>query len=128
MSEETDWDQPEPDRWPLGWRGLEPSGRWLWFERLWFDVCALRDRYQLPVRSSWWENELTLEALAATAAWVRRYDDGEWDDPPGKLTLLYDFERLSLLLRDGNEPFNPERDRVAYVAHMIRLGCEQPER
>ena len=31
---------------------------------------------------------------------------GEWDDPPGKLALLYDPERIAALLRDGGEPFH----------------------
>jgi hypothetical protein len=45
------------------------------------------------------------EALAALAAWVARYDSGEWDDPPGKLALLYDLERVRELVR-GHEPFS----------------------
>jgi hypothetical protein len=85
-----------------------------WFERLWLDVCALRRRYQLPVRRTWWENPLQVEVLAAFAAWVERYDSGEWDDPPGKLALLYDIERVSGLLREGEEPFYPDRDRLAF--------------
>jgi hypothetical protein len=56
-----------------------------WFEDLWLDVCRLRERYTLPVRSRWWENPIQVEALAALAAWVERYDSGEWDDPPGNL-------------------------------------------
>lgn len=121
-------DRWEPDRWPLDWRALDPHERWQWFERLWFDACGLRERYELPVRTLWWKNQIALEALVATAEWVRRYDSGEWDDPPGKLALLYDLERVSALLRDGNGPFDPERDRLAYVEHMVGLGCEPPER
>jgi hypothetical protein len=56
-----------------------------WFERLWVAVCQLRERYMLPVRTRWWENPIQLEALAALAEWVDRYDSGEWDDPPGNL-------------------------------------------
>ena len=41
-----------------------------------------------------WEQPIQVEALAALAAWVERYDSGEWDDPPGKLSLLYDVERV----------------------------------
>ena len=66
-----------------------------WFEDLWLDVCRLRERYMLPVRTCWWENPLQVETLAALAAWVERYDSGEWDDPPGKLALLYDLERVA---------------------------------
>lgn len=117
------WDEPQA-RWPLDWRGLYPRERWLWFEQLWSDVCLLRDRYRLSVRAGWWENDLQLEALAALAAWVARYDSGEWDDPPGKLALLYDLERVSSLLRDGLDPFNPARDRVAFERHLIELGCQ----
>jgi hypothetical protein len=85
-----------------------------WFEDLWLDVCRLRERYQLPVRTLWWENPLQVETLAALAAWVERYDSGEWDDPPGKLALLYDLDRVAVMLRDGNDPFYPDRDRDAF--------------
>jgi hypothetical protein len=113
-------------RWPLHWRGLYPRERWIWFEQLWSEVCTLRDRYRLAIRSGWWENEVQVEALAALGAWVSRYDSGEWDDPPGKLALLYDVERVSLLLRDGADPFHPRRDRPAFVRHLVELGCEPP--
>jgi hypothetical protein len=45
-------------RWPLGWQGLYPRERWLWFEQLWTDVCGLRERYRLPLRSGWWKDGL----------------------------------------------------------------------
>lgn len=118
-------DAPSP-RWPLDWRGLYPRERWMWFEQLWSDVCMLRERYHLAVRSGWWENEVQLEALAALAAWLYRYDSGEWDDPPGKLALLYDLERIAALLREGIDPFYPDRDRSAFVRYMIELGCQPP--
>jgi hypothetical protein len=130
---EFDDERPEGDlyetsspRWPLDWRGLYPRERWLWFERLWCDVCMLRERYRLAIRSEWWENELQLEALAALAAWVSRYDSGEWDDPPGKLALLFDLERVAALLRDGMDPFHPDRDRTAFVRYLIDIGCQPP--
>ena len=120
------YEEPSRQRWPLDWRGLYPRERWQWFERLWSDVCRLRDRYRLPVRSRWWEDPIQVEALAALAAWVHRYDCGEWEDPPGKLTLLFELERLATLLRDGNEPFLPDRDRGAFLGHLIDLGCQPP--
>jgi hypothetical protein len=113
-------------RWPLDWRGLLPRERWIWFERLWVDVCRLRERYRLPVRSRWWEDSIQVEALAAVAAWITRYDSGEWDDPPGKLSLLFELERLETLLRDGNQPFVPARDGAAFQAHLRELGCQPP--
>jgi hypothetical protein len=67
-----------------------------------------------------------VEALAALAAWVERYDSGECDDPPGKLALLFDLERIATLLRDGSEPFDPDRDRRAFTRHLISLGCRPP--
>jgi hypothetical protein len=102
-----DTDEVLPPRWPLSWRGLYPRERWLWFERLWTDVCSLRERYPLPLRSGWWTRQIQVEALAALAAWVDRYDSGERDDPPGKLAVLYDLELIAALLRDGDEPFPP---------------------
>jgi hypothetical protein len=120
------FDVPDSHRWPLDWHGLLDRERWLWYEQLWTDVCILRERYRLPVRTGWWLDQIQVEALAAFAAWVERYDSGEWDDPPGKLALLYDVERLSVLLRDGNEPFHPDRDRCAFANHLIELDCKPP--
>jgi len=67
-----------------------------------------------------------VEALAALAAWVDRYDTGEWDDPPGKLALLFELERIDALLREGAEPFHPSRDREAFLAHLLTVGCQRP--
>lgn len=102
---------------------LEDPGRCReWFEDLWLDVCRLRERYELPVRTRWWESPMTVETLAALAAWVERYDSGEWDDPPGKLALLYDLERVAALLRDGNDPFDPDGDRSEFVRFLDALA------
>jgi hypothetical protein len=127
------WPEPDEDdlepgsgRWPLGPRGLYPRERWLWFEQLWTDVCMLRERYRLALRAGWWEDSVQVEALAALAAWAERYDSGEWDDPPGKLALLYDLERVGALLRDGLEPFFPARDRSAFMRFLLESGCQPP--
>jgi len=128
----TDWLGDEHDelaadqRWPLSPTHLLPRERWLWWEQLWSDACALRVRYRLAVRSGWWDDQVQVEALAALAAWVERYDSGEWDDPPGKLGLLYDLERVATLLRDGGEPFHPDRDRLAFARFLIDGGCQPP--
>jgi hypothetical protein len=103
--------------------GLYPRERWLWFEQLWSDVCMMRCRYQLPVRNRWWESALQVEALAALAAWVERYDSGAWDDPPGKLALLHDLEPLLL---DGHDPFALNHDRLPFARHLIDIGCQPP--
>jgi hypothetical protein len=120
------FDDGEARRWPLDWQSLYPRERWLWFEQLWADACMLRERYRVALRSGWWEDQRQVEALAAFAAWVHLYDSGEWDDPPGKLALLYDLERLALLLRDGGDPFHPDRDRLAFARALIELGCQPP--
>jgi hypothetical protein len=116
------------ERPPMTWHGLEPGRRWVWFDRLWSDVCVLRERYRLSVRSGWWADELQVEVLAAFAAWAARYDSGEWDDPPGKLALLFDLERVAAALRDGVKPFDPEQDRPAFERHLMLLGCRPPPR
>ena len=126
LPQDDGWSEEDAIRWPLTWRGLLPRERWLWFERLWADVCDLRVRYRLGVRSQWWEDDIQVEALAALAAWTGRYDSGEWDDPPGKLALLFDLERVAGLLRDGVDPFHPDRDRTAFVRHLVDLGCQPP--
>jgi hypothetical protein len=111
----------------LSWRQLESNGaRRRWFDQLWDDVCALRLRYGLPVRSRWWEDDIQIEVLAALAAWVQRYDSGDWEDPPGKLSLLFELERIETLLRDGNDPFHPHRDRPGFDRHLELLGWIEP--
>ena len=51
LPQDDGWSEEYAIRWPLTWRGLLPRERWLWFERLWTDVCELRVRYRLGVRS-----------------------------------------------------------------------------
>ena len=111
---------------PMTWQRLPPAQRWSWFDQLWSEVCVLRERYRLAIRSEWWADQLQVEVLAAFAAWVQRYDSGEWDDPPGKLALLFDLERVAAALREGLEPFHPEHDRPAFERHLRMLGCRPP--
>lgn len=112
-------------RWPLAPTHLLPRERWLWWEQLWSDVCALRVCYRLAIRSGWWEDQVQVQSLAALSAWVERYDPGEWMALPGTLALLYDLERLRELLR-GSEPFHPDRDRAAFARFLIDAGCQEP--
>jgi len=124
--DEGPWEREPPRGWPMTWRELAPDERWMWFQRLWVDVCDLRERYRLSVRAQWWADEVQLEVLAALAAWVQRYDSGEWDDPPGKLSLLFDLERVAAALRDGIDPFDPDRDRIEFERHLLSIGAEPP--
>jgi hypothetical protein len=128
----TDWLEGEYDglelgerRWPLAPTDLLPRERWLWWERLWSDVEMLGNRYRLRPGNGWWEDGAQVEALAALAAWVGRYDSGEWDDPPGKLALLYDLDRVREVIR-GSEPFHADRDRAAFARFLIDSGCQPP--
>jgi hypothetical protein len=85
----------------------------------------LAERFRLRPAKDWWENGTQVEALAALAAWLERYDSGEWNDPPGKLALLYDLERVRELIR-GGDPFYPDRDRAAFCRFLISAGCQPP--
>jgi hypothetical protein len=131
----TDWLDGEHDelavgeqRWPMAPADLLPRERWLWWEQLWSDVIALAERYRIRPAKDWWEDGVQVEALAAMAAWVGRYDSGEWDNPPGKLALLYDLERVRALI-GGTDPFCPERDRAAFRRFLIDSGCQpRPKR
>ncbi|HTW11560.1 MAG TPA: hypothetical protein VME01_02355 [Solirubrobacteraceae bacterium] len=107
----------------MTWRGLDADSRRIWFRQLWDDACMLQERYELALQRDWWKRELQVEAIAALAAWVARYDSGEWDDPPGKLALLYDLERVAGLLREGPGPFYAARDR----AEFERFLATEPE-
>jgi hypothetical protein len=118
----TDQD-PQSIAWPLSWRGLPADAAWIWWEQLWKDAIGLRDRYRLALRSGWWRDEIQVEALAAVAAWARGYDSGGWSDPPGKLQLLFDLDRIRGLLRAGDDVFDPERDRDRFVRHLLDAGC-----
>jgi hypothetical protein len=106
----------------------EPEACRLWFERIWSAACTLRARYALPLRRGWWSQTLQLEALAALAEWVARYDDGSYDDPPGKIGLLLDLERIAGLLREGDEPFQPERDWAEYAGYVESYVAAVTER
>ena len=128
----TDWSEPERDelelgerRWPLAPTGLLPRERWRWWEQLWSDVLMLGNRYRIRPGKDWWEDGTQVEALAALAAWVARYDSGEWDDPPGKLSLLYDLDRVRAMIR-GAELFDPDRDRAAFTRFLIDSGAQPP--
>jgi hypothetical protein len=86
----TDWSEDKHDevelgdrRWPMAPTDLLPREQWLWWEQLWSDVEMLGKRYRIRPDREWWEEGAQVEALAALAAWVERYDWGEWDDPPG---------------------------------------------
>ena len=122
--------EPQKMPWPLTWRELLPRERWVWFDQLWSDVVELRTRYSIPIRVGWWESDLQVEAIAAFAAAVAKYDSGEWDDDPlGKLNLLSDgLGQLGTVLdADDVETFHPDRDRVAYARHAVEArGCQLP--
>jgi hypothetical protein len=125
----TDWPEDELElgqrRWPMAPTHLLARERWLWWERLWSDVLTLGERYRIRPGNGWWEDCVQVEALAALAAWVERYDCDEWDDPPGKLCLLYDLERVRELVR-GQDPFYPDRDRAAFRRFLINSDCQPP--
>jgi hypothetical protein len=108
----------------IHWRELDPAERRSWWEDRWLDAIALVDRYRLSLRSHWWEDAIQVEALAAFAAWVALYDSGTYTDPPGKLQLLWELERLRAVLRGGEEAFHPARDRAAYERHLDAMGAD----
>jgi hypothetical protein len=116
-----------PRRQPTRRSGEGLGEQWRRFEQLSSDGCGLRKRYWPPLRSGWWNGQVQVESLAALAASLEHYDSDECDDPPGKVSPLYDLERVAQLLKDGAEPFHPDRDRLAFARYQIDLGC-QPHR
>jgi hypothetical protein len=107
-----------------GWEGLDRYARWDWWQELWCQAVVLSRRYRLALRSGWWEDELQVEILAALAAWVGMFDSGAWTDPPSKLQLIFELDRVRALLRGGESVFHPERDQEPFEQHLRKLGCE----
>jgi hypothetical protein len=105
------------------WRELTAPQRQQWWQELWLNTLALTDRYRLALRSGWWEDTLQVEALAAFSAWIALYDTAGYSDPPGKIQLLWELERLKTVLRAGERAFDPARDRPAYERHLTAIGC-----
>ena len=126
MSHDDDGLTLDAPSWPLTWRRFGPLERFRWFDQLWADACMLRERYRLPLRSGWWENDVQVELLAALAAAAARFDSGLWDDPIAKTAWLVDLEHVTPLLRDGADPFHPHRDRAAFVHFVTRERGAQP--
>lgn len=108
------------------WRDLAPEQQREWWDQLWLDAIALSQRYRLALRSGWWEDQVQVEALGAFIAWVHLYDSGAYSDPPGKLQLLWELERLRATLRPGEKAFDAIRDRPAYERYLAAAGCRSP--
>jgi hypothetical protein len=100
------------------WREVPAAERRDWWNQLWLDANTLARRYRLALRTGWWQDAIQVEALQAYAAWLRLYDTGTFTDPPGKLQLLFELERLRALLRGGEEPFDPARDRPRFDQYL----------
>jgi hypothetical protein len=120
--------QQQNTGWRLDWRELPPHARWIWWEQLWTDAIRLRDRYRLVLRAEWWQDDIQVETLAAIAALVTGYDTGAWNDPVAKLQLLHDLDRIRALLRAGEDIFDADRNRDAFIQHLVAIGCEPDRR
>ncbi len=103
------------------WRQLPPGQRRAWWERLWLSVIALSDRYRLTLRGGWWEDSIQVEALAAFTCWLRIFDSGASPDAAAKLQLLWELERLRVVLRAGERTFDPVSDRSEFERHLARV-------
>jgi hypothetical protein len=110
------------------WRELPPVQRRAWWDNVWDAAITLSARYRLALRHGWWEDAVQVEALAAFHAWLRLYDTGAYTDPPGKLQLLWELERLRAVLRAGDIAFDPTSDRDAFERHLDALKAPATER
>ena len=90
--------------------------RWLWWGQLWSDVVMLAKRYRISPDKDWWDDGVKVEALAALAAWVARYDSGEWDDPPEGDRAARRARRVAQAGRGARA--DPDRRR-----HHRMVGC-----
>jgi hypothetical protein len=111
-----------------GWRGLEATQRWEWFQQLYATAAHLDRRYRLGMRSGWWEDELQVELVAALAAWVGMFDYASWSDPEGKARLLLQLPSFREAFRGGAQTFEPDGDRQRFEQHLReQRGCTEPE-
>jgi hypothetical protein len=100
------------------WRELPPRQRREWWEDAWNAAISLSARYRLALRRGWWEDAIQVEAIAAFHAWLRLYDTGAYTDPPGKLQLLWELERLRAVIRAGEATFDPVADRTSFELYL----------
>lgn len=107
----------------VDWRELTPEQQWEWWNDLWLDAIRLDNRYRLALRTGWWIDSIQVETLHTLAAWVRLYDTGTWEDPPGKMNMLNELERSRSRLRAGEHAFDPHTDRAAFERHLADMGC-----
>lgn len=112
----------------VDWRQLPPDQRRGWWEQLWEGAIAMSDRYRLALRSHWWQDAVQVEALAAFIGWLRLYDTGAYNDPPGKLQLLWELERLRAVLRAGEQAFDERFDRASFERHLDDVEAPATER
>jgi hypothetical protein len=111
-----------------GWRGLEATQRWEWFQQLHAAAAHLDRRYRLGMRSGWWEDDVQVELLAALAAWVGMFDYASWTDPEGKARLLLQLPSFRELLRGGAQTFETDGDRDRFADYLReQRGCTEPE-
>ena len=127
LPQDDGWSDEDAIRWPLTWRGPAPPGA----------VAVVRAAVGRRVRPP---GALSARRCARgggrTTSRSRRSPrsrrgpsattPASGTTRPGKLALLFDIERVAALLRDGVDPFHPDRDRTAFVRHLIDLGCQPP--
>ena len=119
---------PSVARWPMHAAGCSPRERWMWFEQLWEDTCRLRERYRLPVRSGWWEDEIQVEALAALAAWVDRYDSRRMGRPARQARRCCSSSSgWRCCCETATTRFIRAATGRAFIRFLLESGCEPPE-
>jgi hypothetical protein len=112
-----------PDLALPGWQQLAAPDREQWWEDLWEQASLLSERYRLALRTGWWQDAVQVELLAALAAWVGLFDSGAWTDPPSKMQLLFELDRIRTMLRAGENVFDPGRDRAGFETHLRDVRC-----
>lgn len=90
----TDWLDGNPGLaverpWPMAPAHLLARERWLWWDTRRVARRALQRLAGSGLVGGW----SACRGAGRAVAWVGRYDSSEWDDPPGKLSLLYYLER-----------------------------------
>ena len=122
-----DWEEPVSARWPLGWRGAVSAravdvvraavGRRVRAARALPPGRCAAAGGRTRSRSRRWPRWRPGSSATTRASGTTR---------PASWRCSTTSSASRALLRDGGEPFHPDRDRLAFARYLVELGCQPP--